>query len=148
MHCGIEIQKPKRKFCSSAHKNLYNQKHIYNYKYNKEYRGRTKENYLSHLLSYKKRRLTISLNDLVNLWDKQEGRCALSGIELTHTQNSGKSITNASIDRIDSTKGYELDNIQLVCAIVNVMKNNFNQNEFLNFCRKVVLYNERWEPEE
>lgn len=134
MHCDIEIFPPKRKFCCRNHKNTYNSKHLYNYKYTKNYRGRNKENYLKHLLSYKRRYETITLDNLIKLWDEQKGKCAISGLELTFTQSSGFTITNASIDRINSNKGYELDNIQLVGSMINRMKTDLPQDEFIKLC--------------
>jgi len=134
LHCDIEIFSPKRKFCCKKHKDTYNHKHLYNYKYTKAYRSRNKENYLRHLLSYKHRYEKITLDNLINLWDEQSGKCAISGLDLTFTQNSGFTITNASIDRIDSTKDYELDNIQLVGSMINRMKTDLPQDEFIKLC--------------
>lgn len=42
--------------------------------------------------------VTISMDFLQELWEKQKGRCALSGL-----------------DRMDNEKGYVEDNIRLVC---------------------------------
>jgi len=141
LQCGETLTPPKRKFCCPAHKNKYNQKHLYNYKYTKAYRGKSKENYLRHLLSYKKRYLTLTLEDLINCWNRQRGICAISGLELTFTQSSGRTITNASIDRIDSHKGYEKDNVQLVCHLVNLMKSDKTTQELIYMCRQIVLHN-------
>ena len=48
---------------------------------------------------------------------------------------------NISIDRIDSSKGYIKGNIQLVCGIVNVMKSDSSEDEFLQLCKKIVEHN-------
>jgi hypothetical protein len=61
----------------------------------------------------------IDVNDLMNLWDEQRGLCALTGVQMTH-KSAG--IYNCSIDRIDSSKGYTIDNIQLVSVIAQILK--------------------------
>lgn len=44
----------------------------------------------------------------------------------------------ASLDRIDSSKGYIKGNIQWVHKDINKMKNNYNQAYFINLCALVV----------
>ncbi len=44
---------------------------------------------------------------------------------------------SASIDRIDSSKEYTIDNVQLVHKDVNLMKNHFNQDYFINMCKMI-----------
>jgi hypothetical protein len=50
----------------------------------------------------------------------------------------GKHSTNISIDRIDSNKGYTKDNIQLVCAYVNIMKSDKSIEELKYFCQCIL----------
>lgn len=47
--------------------------------------------------------------------------------------NGKKNIYNLSVDRIDSSKGYTKDNIQLVCAAANMMKGYMEYNDLINF---------------
>lgn len=74
------------------------------------------------------------------LWDAQEGRCALTGVPMTYAVRKGRVMTNASIDRIDSRLGYSPGNVQLVCFIANIMKQDLSVAEFIQWCRKVVEY--------
>ncbi len=97
----------------------------------------TLEGHVKRLLVYKPRR-HLSLEFILTMFEKQHGRCALTGIEMTWAVGSGRVRTNLSIDRISSDRGYEADNIQLVCRIANLMKNNLEQNEFVGLCRKVA----------
>lgn len=46
--------------------------------------------------------------------------------------------TNASIDRVDPTKGYTEDNIQLVCVALNKFRINTPVNDFIDWCIKVA----------
>ena len=41
-------------------------------------------------------------------------------------------------DRIDSTKGYTKDNIQLVTMAANQMKNDLQMDEFISLCKSVI----------
>ena len=67
--------------------------------------------------------------DLVFL--RQGERCALSGVTLVMGDN-------ASVDRIDSDHGYTPENIQWVDKTINQMKSDLDQEEFINWCRKVA----------
>ncbi|MEE0616836.1 MAG: hypothetical protein UCP83_06055 [Intestinibacter bartlettii] len=50
------------------------------------------------------------------------------------TTKHGRTNTNVSIDRIDSSKGYTKNNIWLICSAVNFMKSNLNLEEFKQYC--------------
>ena len=57
----------------------------------------------------------------------------MTGEKLTfiaYTDNGQINDYNLSIDRIDSNKGYTIDNIQLVGAIINIMKNDMLEKDF------------------
>ena len=82
----------------------------------------------------------------MELYYKQEGKCALSGEILIKIALEDKGINkyNVSIDRINSSKGYTKDNIQLVGAIINIMKNDIDEKDFMLFISSIVcvdLYN-------
>jgi hypothetical protein len=42
------------------------------------------------------------------------------------------------LDRIDSEKGYTLENIQWVHKTINQMKMNMKENDFIQFCIAVA----------
>ena len=74
-------------------------------------------------------------------WEKQKGICAISGQKMSW--NMKKKDTKQkwgcnkclSIDRIDSINGnYVEGEIQLVCTIVNIMKNQYPQEIFIKWC--------------
>jgi hypothetical protein len=64
--------------------------------------------------------------------------CRLSGITLVPQISHPH---RPSLDRIDSSKDYTIDNVQLVSARVNVAKNNQHSIEFIEMCRMVVEHN-------
>jgi hypothetical protein len=74
----------------------------------------------------------ISIEQMWTQFQKQEGRCALSGVPLKWPP-SRKAVTEqtASLDRIDSGRGYGLDNIQWVHKELQPMKMAMEQEKFL-----------------
>jgi hypothetical protein len=68
----------------------------------------------------------------------QNKRCALSGILLSFGDNRKDLSRNASLDRIDNTKGYVEGNIQWVHKDVNKMKQHFANDYFIETCKKVA----------
>jgi hypothetical protein len=77
------------------------------------------------------------------LWDqflKQGRKCALTGRPLTFLGGSEKYDATASLDRIDSTKGYVDGNFQWVHKDINWFKRDYPQQEFLKMCREVAEY--------
>ncbi len=43
-----------------------------------------------------------------------------------------------SLDRVDSSKGYTKDNIQVISRIANIMKNNATEQELISFAKGVL----------
>lgn len=67
--------------------------------------------------------------------------CALSGIDLSFDISKQMNDQNLSIDRIDSSKGYTMDNVQLVDKKINMMKGTLSNEEFIDLCKKVAEHN-------
>ena len=80
----------------------------------------------------------ITFEYIKELWNKQKGICALSNTPMTYLLKEGRTPTNVSIDKIDRTKGYIKDNIQLVCMACNQIKSDLTEQEMYNFCKKIV----------
>ena len=96
-------------------------------------------NFLKHWLCDKKKSSRHSIDDditldyLVDLWNKQKGLCALSQQPMTHIKGKGRVHENVSVDRIDSSIHYKRENLQLVCFIFNMWKGTLSNEEFKNF---------------
>jgi len=82
-----------------------------------------------------KRTGNITIKDVYNLWIKQNKKCKLSGLDIGFYDD--KNTHTCSIDRIDSSKEYTLENIQLVHKDINIMKNKFNNEYFINICKSI-----------
>jgi len=86
----------------------------------------------------------LTIEDVYNKWIEQDKKCALTGIDLSF-QGEGRWTENGnytkkydiSLDRIDSSKGYTADNIQLVHKDINQMKHTFDQSYFIKMCKMV-----------
>lgn len=79
--------------------------------------------------------ITINPEHAWNLFLKQNQKCALTGLELKIADT--KECT-ASIDRIDSSKGYVPGNIQWVHKDINKMKNVYSVEYFVDMCKRVA----------
>ena len=75
----------------------------------------------------------ITIEDLKEIWYKQQGICPYSGVNLqmrTYTKGfKCNDIYAASLDRIDSSKGYVVGNIQFVSKAMNYCKNTLSDSE-------------------
>ena len=79
---------------------------------------------------------SISKEDAWELFIKQNRKCALSGQLLSFHRKS--KYRTASLDRIDSSKGYEKDNIQWVHKDINMSKWAFSQSRYIELCVQVA----------
>ena len=102
-------------------------------------RGGYKEISQSYLSSIQKRAkdkglsFEITPEYIWKLFVKQNKQCLLSGkpIELLNKQT-------ASLDRIDSSKGYVVGNVQWLHKAVNRLKWNLEQEEFISWCKLIA----------
>lgn len=98
------------------------------------------DRYFDRLLN-KKDRQDLTRQNLLDLYNGQDGICALSGRLLTCNLIKGVvCLTNASIDRIIPSDGYQTDNIRLVCRIANIMKWSMSDDELRLWCERILDY--------
>ena len=82
-------------------------------------------------------RYKVKFEDLLELFIKQNGKCAISGVEITIG-------CDASVDHIvPKVAGgkNELSNYQWVHKKVNLYKRCHNQEEFISWCKIIANYN-------
>ena len=88
--------------------------------------------------------LSITKEDVQQLWASQKGLCAVTGLPMEKvraaktTRNRYKNLYKASLDRIDSELGYTKENVRMVCAHVNVMKMDLTDEQLKFWCEAVV----------
>ncbi len=90
-------------------------------------------------LSAEVRNLEFSITPeyVANLYQEQNHKCALSGIELIFPDVGLTGIT-ASLDRINSNLPYIEGNIQIVHKHINMMKQQHSNDYFIEMCKKVA----------
>lgn len=77
-----------------------------------------------------------------NLLEAQEFKCALTGIPLIIEKIRSPKVT-ASLDRIDSKKGYVEGNVRWVHKRVNIMRMNMSDRELLEWCKLLIEHNKK-----
>lgn len=80
----------------------------------------------------------ITPDHMLHVLNMQAGICPLTGLTLTFSSGSGFVFTNASLDRIDPSKGYIQGNVRLVCLWANYARNSLTDEDFFYFCNLVV----------
>ena len=90
-----------------------------------------KGRFTHYLNKARHRRKDFDLDEeyLESIWT---GKCALTDISII-AESKRNSLISASLDRIDSTKGYIKGNVQFVAYGINLAKNSFSDNEVLAF---------------
>ena len=80
----------------------------------------------------------MDLKYLKELWETQKGMCPYTKIKMilpratTQTGNC-HSLKRASLDRIDSSKGYIKGNVEFVCFGINLAKTDYTKKEMEEF---------------
>jgi len=101
--------------------------------------------YIKNVIKNSKKRnqtYDVDLEYLYSLWNKQNGICPFTKQKIELRTHSYSSIENkpyqASLDRIDNTKGYIKGNVRFVSLIFNYSRNTFTDEQVLEFCRQVA----------
>jgi hypothetical protein len=90
--------------------------------------------------------IEISKWYLEEIYQKQKGKCALSGVDLEFKRGGtywgGKwcNPNSCTIDRINSNLGYVRGNVQLVTWEVNATKSHLQNQDFIRLCEHVVSH--------
>ena len=108
----------------------------------KQFAGNRKDEYSQfryHLRKAKerKKKCDLTLEYLKELWDKQNGICPYTGMQLLeYVWNKSKKPNTASLDRIDSSKGYIKGNVRFICLMANYARNKWSDKEVVEFISK------------
>lgn len=116
-------------------------------KWRRENKERVKESYIrsklanpeKFLLKQAKQRakekdleFSLTLEDIII-----PEKCPIMGEVLNYIPN-GYSDYSPSIDRVDSSRGYTKENIQIISSIANRMKWNATHEQLITFCKGVL----------
>ena len=110
------------KLCSFSHINPhFRGRGIISLSYWHKIQGRAKEKGIN---------FNLNIDQAWNIFLKQNGYCKYTGETLCPQ--------NMSLDRIDSNKGYNINNVQWVTKEINFMKREFKETAWLDFCGKIA----------
>ena len=79
----------------------------------------------------------LTRQDFLDMWKKQSGMCAYTGLKMDLAPNTYFSV---SVERIDSNIGYIPENTILITMAVNRMKSNFSAEFFYKMCKDVTIW--------
>lgn len=166
-NCGLKAQKPLSEYirnkklgrhnfccrtCSCTFKNKLYKNNLSNAQKQcqqqiKEYCYNRKDEWTPYrysLRNAKKRfkEFNLTLEDLRTIWTNQNGICPYTGLKLQlPTYKKCNNIWyRASLDRIDSTKGYVVGNIQFISTPINFMKSTMSDLETKQYLKLISAY--------
>lgn len=85
------------------------------------------------------RRFTLTPGSVYKLYLRSGGRCMVSGVPFSLDRyGSNRAPFAPSIDRIDSGREYDQDNVRLVCQLVNLAMNVWGDAVFARFMASAV----------
>lgn len=92
--------------------------------------------------SYRDKEMNLTPEYLKKLFEIQNGKCVYSGVNLKlwdyKVKGGNDKIYTASLDRIDSSKGYVEGNVQFVSMAVNLLKHTMTHEQTLEFCKIIA----------
>ncbi len=99
----------------------------------------------NHMVRTAKKRATsknmnfdLTTDFILEMFLKQDSKCHITGIKIfLPLRDEEKSLLQASIDRIDNSKGYTEDNVQLVSLGFNYMRNSLPLEDAIVFLKKL-----------
>lgn len=81
----------------------------------------------------------VTFEELADILIQQDFKCALTGWPISAMEVNSNP---ASLDRIDSSEGYTPENVHWVHSMVNMSKQAYSLEEFIEMCRSVAVWNE------
>mgnify|MGYP001591499406 CR=1 FL=1 len=89
-----------------------------------KYKNKDLKTFILRQIGGRKNKKGDITKDNFNELKGSNGKCAITGLPLCVETNSGL-FNQASPDRIDNTKNYHLDNVQIICLALNLAKKNY-----------------------
>lgn len=98
--------------------------------------------YFARSAKKRKQEYELDLPYLKTLWEKQDGQCPLTGWQIHLPPGAqgfrGAQPGNASLDRIDNSRGYVKGNVRYVALIANLARNIWDDEALEKFAHAVV----------
>lgn len=106
---------------------------IYNYKGYKDISG-SRWYQLENGAKTRNLEFSITKEQVWDLFEKQNRKCYFSGIPLSFKDST------ASVDRLDPSKGYIIENIAIIHKDINRIKSNLSTEYFIEICQKITNF--------
>lgn len=90
-----------------------------------------------HTDTRKGQRSDLTVEHLMNLWERQGGKCYYTGRPMNLITHHDEAV---SVDRVDSTLPHLIGNVVLCGRRVNHVKSNMTVQDFTDLCRMVADY--------
>lgn len=161
-HCDIKFEKPlteynrnlnlnRKNYCSRSccGKSFNNINHLRQLENNiniSDYSNNKKDEYTGFRYYYRNaksrfKEFDLTLQDIKNQWELQNGICPYTGFELKLYNSKLKNPyeLRASLDRIDSSIGYIKENIEFISLPINYLKNDqLSKQEVFELLAKIA----------
>ena len=165
-NCGCDAVKPsseynrninsgKKNFCCQSCATIYNNKHR-DYELSEKHLEHLKNirpnkrdeftpfRYTMKCVKQRTKIYDIDLQYLKDLWESQHGVCPYTNLQLVlpeedYTKDQDIT-TRASLDRIDSNKGYVRGNVQFISTPINYMKNTMSDQQTKSFLKRISSF--------
>lgn len=92
--------------------------------------------------SYRNIVWNLDIEDAVEILNKQDFKCALTGLDLVCVGDLTN--INASLDRLDNSKGYIKENVQFVHKDVNMMRGVLSLERLTELCDLISNNKVKW----
>jgi len=95
------------------------------------------------------RYVDITIETIQTIYCNQGGVCALSGVPIVFANNYleyRQRKQTASVDRIDNSKDYTIDNIQIVHKNINLSRKDLTIERYKELCKQVTTFNQNGCP--
>ena len=104
----------------------------------KERRVRLWQNTLIHDSKYRKLENTLTVDDINEMYNNQDGLCYWFKIPLIPSEHK-KHPQQPSLDRLDRNKGYTKDNVILCCYSANIGRNENDLYTWVEFLKLLKI---------
>ncbi len=78
----------------------------------------------------------------MEMFNRQDGCCALSGIKMTWMRG-GLSPTSMSMDKIDPSLGYSRENLRLICHAINMFRGQMDDDQMYAMAEAIIAHRKR-----
>lgn len=83
----------------------------------------------------------LDVNDIIGLIERSRGRCEVSGVRLRLDEVTQKHVRRPwapSLDRVDSFRGYSIENCRIVCVAANIAMGQWGEEVLVEMAKGIA----------